>query len=171
MEYKTIEGHEIKVGECYQTRHNRKVFVSYVGESPKKTHHCIVGAVADSFGVLVWFNDGIFNKIHNISEMDLMRPWPKEKIEVTDEMIQLGLESYQVNVGWNLYKKLAMKAALEAVFEHFSSSSKKSSDSIFESFPPELPLLDEKQPDNDGWIEWKGGKCPVDDDLLIEFKD
>jgi hypothetical protein len=25
-------------------------------------------------------------------------------------------------------------------------------------------------PDNDGWIEWKGGKCPVGPDVTVEIK-
>jgi hypothetical protein len=27
-----------------------------------------------------------------------------------------------------------------------------------------------KPQNNDGWIEWKGGKCPVADDVLVNWR-
>lgn len=32
-----------------------------------------------------------------------------------------------------------------------------------------LPIL-EQQERGDGWIEWGGGECPVDEDAIVEMK-
>lgn len=36
--------------------------------------------------------------------------------------------------------------------------------------PEPVQLVDDAKPDADGWIEWKGGECPVPDGTLVEVK-
>lgn len=43
-------------------------------------------------------------------------------------------------------------------------------ESVFYNFPPESPLLDEKELISDGWIEWKGGLRPVDILTIVEIR-
>lgn len=33
-----------------------------------------------------------------------------------------------------------------------------------------LPVLEQQEKGDDGWIEWGGGKCPVDSSVMIEPK-
>ena len=61
----------------------------------------------------------------------------------------------------------ALKAALEVM--------EKDDLSLFDGFPPELPLLDAEQPtdtqDNDGWIKWNGGKFPNGKYIEVKYND
>ncbi len=34
--------------------------------------------------------------------------------------------------------------------------------------PPENPIVDKEEKQDDGWIEWKGGKLPINPDKLVE---
>ncbi len=112
--YKTVEGFEIIVGECYQTRDGRKAFVAEFIESYVMFHGAII---EDS--THAWYPNG--NSRYD-SASDLMRPYPSKKIEVTDELVEVALRGY-----YNEYQTLdngmrtAMEKALEAAFDIISA--------------------------------------------------
>lgn len=74
--YKTVEGHEIIVGECYQMRSGEKMFVS-------RTSGFIHGLISGYSDVSKWENGGYFYRPIE-SSYDILRPWPTTKQEARD---------------------------------------------------------------------------------------
>lgn len=81
MEYKTVEGHKIEVGECYETRDGRKAFVHRFDD----THAPVDAIISYEAHGQSWMQSGRFWKDMESAE-DLMRPW-KQKYTVIDEKI------------------------------------------------------------------------------------
>lgn len=70
-EYKTIEGHKIIAGECYETRDGRKVFIS----------KDVIGITEGDTYASQWYEDGMWSRMNNRGKLDLMRPWGASAIE------------------------------------------------------------------------------------------
>lgn len=77
--YTTVEGHEIVVGECYQTRNGEKAFISYILDHGYKEE--ILGSVASWDSQIKWNKDGVAEHppIRRCLLLDLMRPWDEGK--------------------------------------------------------------------------------------------
>lgn len=171
--YYLPNGDEIKVGEVYKTRDGRKAFISYIGINSKGKLG-IVGMIVDSYLSRGWGIEGNV-MVDEKTTLDLISLWKDEPvtncnqlIEVTEEMIEIALKAY---FGETSYLKYAsdkqflwtdMKDALEAVFTHIANNKEKPNSSIFDSFPPENPILDEEKQGE--WIERK------DNDVLFTMQ-
>lgn len=90
---------------------------------------------------------------------------PVVKVEVTNSMINTAVNAYRAVECDNITYSIPMRAALEAVFNHISHEGKKVSDHIGE--PNEKV---EKELISDGWVEWKGGECPIGKNVLIQVR-
>lgn len=87
------------------------------------------------------------------------------KYVVSDQLIKIALERYRRPVNSESYYD-AMKAALEAVLEHIG----RQESHIGTERPLKEPVSAENAQAGDGWIEWKGGDCPVDSEVNIEVR-
>lgn len=89
---------------------------------------------------------------------------PVTKVEVTDEMCDI-VDKIVIERG-GVTNKATARIALEAIF------SMQEPKDIFDSFPPESPLLDEPENElvSDRWITWFGGECPVNNKTPIEVR-
>ncbi len=78
MTYKTIQGHEIAEGECYQTRDGQKVFISYLQKEAfeGEYYHPVIGITQGYTDESQWAANG---KYKYTPSRDLMRPWPNAK--------------------------------------------------------------------------------------------
>lgn len=126
MKYRTVEGHEIKVGEYYQTRSGKKVFIFLIYPKTEQYNYPINGVIVNNEDIQAWQISG-YEYESDLRESDLMRPWPKEKIEVTDEIFNIAIDAYIAVKLKDRYTDklgLGMKAALEAVFDHITNISK-----------------------------------------------
>ena len=193
---KTVEGYPIKVGECYQTRDGRKVFVHYL-----KDDDTIYGQMINEIDGGCWFEDGMASEINEPIGEDIMRPWPTDKPvvrenRITEEILKLACDAYCYGTS----TQIGMRAALQAVFDHIGHQDS--------HIPPERPLKEPQEDecdicenayisgmkeefkaickwcereikeveqsqeaqDNDGWIEWGGGECPTNPYNKIEAK-
>ncbi len=169
MTYKTIENHDIKVGECYQTRDGRKAFVAFIEQEDfeGEYYYPVVGVVTGYNKVSRWDSGGCAPTIKDamsLSTLDLMRPWPKDKMKVTNEMIHTAFfHFYECHVIPPHGDRDKMRAALEAVFSliekeelsetHVNRDGTPAAPPPFER-APKKETATEEQPDNEGWIEY-----------------
>lgn len=124
--YTLPNGDEIRAGELYKTRDGRKAFVCWIGSAPNG-NTIVYGIIVDSVLTRGWFVDGRFRSDELDTELDLISLWPKEPIEVTDDMVVSFLKMwFRNNLSWgcdNQYKSF-VKECLEAAFTHIAPSSK-----------------------------------------------
>lgn len=153
-----LNGDEIKVGGIYKTRDGRKAFVSCIVKDDDGFEN-IYGSIEGSSIGRKWHTSGNI-MVSFLKDFDLISLWKDEPvtncnqlIEVTDELIELACSAhYKAAEKWfDIYaytNKDCMKAALKAVFNHIANNKEKPNSSIFDSFPPENPILDEEKQDN-----------------------
>jgi len=201
-EYRLENGDKIEAQNYYRTKDGSKALVGkiYIVHGFAT---CLLGIIFTKDGqfreTAIWGADGKYH-IHPDEEFnpeiyDLISLWPSEsvtkcdqlgKVEITDDIMQVASTAFCncKSLSPNEKKPIIlynyrMKAALEAVFTHIANNKEKPNSSIWDSFSPELPILDKQ--DNDGWIEWnsdawraKGnsyGECPIYKHLNVEVKD
>ncbi len=152
MEYKTIEGHKIKIGECYETRDGRKAFVC---DFHPDFRFPVRGSSAHEDS-LTWCENGEFD--YGMSEFDLMRPWKEDKkLVVTDEMVNMACAIYATYfTGRHYHSKLAMQAAIQVVFGMVNSGNHVDDINV-----GDIKARQEEKPLDDGWIKHDGSKNPV----------
>lgn len=71
--FTTVEGHEVKVGECYEIRDGSKVYIITVTNEEFKN---IIGYLENGLG-MVWESNG--KEVEQLQFYDLMRPWVEKK--------------------------------------------------------------------------------------------
>ncbi len=100
-------------------------------------------------------------------------------MKVTERMIELACREWYQNdtacITGNC--RMGMQAALEAVFNLIEKEADfrcifcgKEGCAVCGRPPLEKESAAKEQPDNEGWIKWKSGTCPVDEDILVETK-
>ncbi len=169
MKCTTVEGYEIVVGECYETRDGRKAFVSFIGNfisivvdiQPVK-----VIIVGNCMNTEYYHNGRVFKG--NDSGADLMRPWKedKQKLVVTDGAITVAIQKWfgrvlrEDEIRAPEYRS-SMRSALQAVFDMVNSSTSE--------IPTDSEITEEK-PLDDGWLPHTTGEQPVGDDVMVEYR-
>ncbi len=162
MKYTTVEGAEIKIGECYETRDGRKVFVSSLDGGV----HAMMSGEEDSG---LWKDGTVWGRdTCDESQEDLMRPWKedKQKLVVTDSIVNLACDIYEeTNIE---YRYGGMKAVLQAVFNTINSDAvtQQDIDNKEDNAESNKPVTEEK-PLDDGWILHINDTQPVGDNVEV----
>lgn len=88
--YTTTEGHEVKIGECYETRDGRKVFISKTILN-SEDDPVIYGQILNDFISQRWFSNGFLFK-NNLCNDDIIRPWIDSDInrQCIEEIINIS---------------------------------------------------------------------------------
>lgn len=73
---KTLEGHEIIAGECYETRDGRKAFIGHIYKHQRE--YPLVGIICADYKAKLWTRKGNL-LTSRINDSDIMRPWKGEK--------------------------------------------------------------------------------------------
>jgi len=147
-------GDELRVWSFYKVRKGKKIFIHWIGKN-SEGRDSVVGVIEGSILPLQWFIDGKRFK-NELSDCDIISLWKEEsKIDVTEEIIDIARKIYYHHGG---DEAESWEAALEAVFTHIASNSRKLNNSIFDSFSPENPILDEQKQGE--WINHNGNDTP-----------
>ncbi len=194
-EYRTVENHPIIVGECYQTRDGRKAFVADISVGG------VIVSIAGNSHNGYEFKSGFRPYPDSQGRTDLMRPYPSKKIEVTDKMIDAALVAYKAYEPCATFfpKARRMEAALEAVFamiepkvytaeeavagkmalnairQKEDKEASQAYNKLYSKMIEDMSLNPKPLVfvDNDGWILWRGGECPVTPEtkVIVKYRD